>query len=384
MSVLTSEIIRAGLRLSGVMMAPQRGPSPEESTESLAVLGDIIDQWNAQRYFVLSIGRKLFTVVSGQREYEIGPTAADWVTDRPPKIEDASLVLGTSSAQLTGLTNTAVLGDAFSRTLLVKDSAVGNDIADQVNTQAAGTATSVVAVLRTAISADLTIRIRLDGVIFTTMTIPLATTVGTVISQTTTGAILNDQAISWDILASDGSTDADGIASFTLEWIVTSGPGSGPSDVEGLEIPLTIITMDQYQLIPLKSTTSTYPQALWYNPAQEFLPNAIVTLWPVPSQTNSIALYAWSQMTPPALTTTPLLLGPGYKRALQYELAVELCMRYRRPVPNDLRMAQIEAVAKVKSVNAPTLDLRVDEALQGNVRGMWNWRTGNAGVRGTY
>jgi hypothetical protein len=238
MPVLASDIVNAGLRLSGVMMAPGRGGSPEEKTESLAILGDIIDQWNAQRYFVLSIDRKLFPLVAGQQHYTIGPSATDFVIDRPPKIEDASLVT-----------------------------------------------------------------------------------------------------------------------------------------TAGLEFPIEMVTFDQWQLITLKTTQSTYPTMAWYNPAQEYLPNARLSVWPVPNVTNSIALYGWSQMTAPALITTPLLLGPGYRRALQYELAVELCIRWRRPVPQDVRMAQMEATAKVKSLNAPTLDLRCDEGLLPGGRN-WNWQTG--------
>lgn len=113
----------------------------------------------------------------------------------------------------------------FQRTLLLKDLTVGDDIADHVDVYGASkggtsTITRITAVLRRTIVADLTLRIKADDVEIGTFTVPLGTGINSV--QTFTSFLhssLPDKAVlSWDVTASDGSIDAGGIASFTVEW----------------------------------------------------------------------------------------------------------------------------------------------------------------------
>jgi hypothetical protein len=246
-ALLTSKVIESAYRIAGILRGPQRGLSPEELQEGLECFNALIDAWNAQRYFILSITRMVFPLVPNQQTYVIGQGAgANWVTPRPPKVEDCSLI--------------------------------------------------------------------------------------------------------------------------SLE---------NPSDP--LEIPLQVLTFDLWQQIALKSTTSTYPQACWYDAAQQWLPNAQISFWPVPSIAYEIALYAWTQIQQSVNGATPLILAPGYQQALQYQLAVELCPRWSKPVPPDVRAAAVEYMKVVKSVNAPTLDLRCDEALLSDKHGFFNWYTGGFG-----
>ncbi len=107
------------------------------------------------------------------------------------------------------------------RTLLVKDTTVGNDIADRVTAYASGTASRIVGVLRKPITASLTVRVNKNGTAFVTITIPSATAISVPVTQTTfagSAAVLDGDVFSWDITASDGSRDVAGIASFTLDW----------------------------------------------------------------------------------------------------------------------------------------------------------------------
>ncbi len=117
---------------------------------------------------------------------------------------------------------TEVTGAAgpFIRTLLVKDATVGNDIADRVPIYVTSKAVRVLGVLRKAISADLTVRIKLNGTAIATVTIPSATAIGvSVVSTTFVNSTLPDKSVlSWDITASDGSKDVNGVASFTVQF----------------------------------------------------------------------------------------------------------------------------------------------------------------------
>lgn len=111
-------------------------------------------------------------------------------------------------------------GGVFQRTLLLKDTTVGNDIADHVTVYEPGTATQMVGVLRKEITSALAVRVNKNGTPLITMGIPAATTVDTPVTSAafTSTAMAEGDVLTWDVTASDGSTDAAGVASFTLEW----------------------------------------------------------------------------------------------------------------------------------------------------------------------
>lgn len=249
-TLTTAKLIYAAYRIAGILKGPQRGLSPEELQEGLECLNALIDSWNSQRYTILSITRQVFNLKANQSVYSIGPTATDWVTARPPKIEDVSLI--------------------------------------------------------------------------------------------------------------------------SLE---------NPS--QPLELRISVLTFDNWQRIVLKGTTSTYIQACWYDPAQQWLPNAQISFWPVPTTNYQVAIYGWTQIAQSVSGTTALILAPSYQQALQYELAIELCPRWRMPVSQDVRLAAVEYKKQVKSVNAPTLDLRCDAALL-NSSGWYNYLTDGYGRGGGY
>ena len=120
-------------------------------------------------------------------------------------------------------------GGPYQRTLLIKNSAVGDNIADVTTVWVDGTAARITGVLRTAIEADLVVRVRyntpddpstINELI--TLTIPAATAINTPVSSTDftpDSLALGDQVcLLWDITASDGQADAGGVASVTLQW----------------------------------------------------------------------------------------------------------------------------------------------------------------------
>ena len=113
------------------------------------------------------------------------------------------------------------VGGPFVRTLLLKDTTVKNDVADHVPIFVAGTAVRIVGVLRRLITVDLVVRVNLDGSPLITLTIPAATAIDTPVEKTATFTpkAFGDLAVlSWDVLSSDGASDAAGICSVTVEW----------------------------------------------------------------------------------------------------------------------------------------------------------------------
>lgn len=107
----------------------------------------------------------------------------------------------------------------FSRTLLIKDTATGDNIADNVTVQASGKGIRIAAVLRTEIVSDLVVRVNKDDTEVAVLTMPAALAVRTEMEIPITEIQFTDKEIlTWDILASDGSVEANGVASVTVEW----------------------------------------------------------------------------------------------------------------------------------------------------------------------
>ena len=121
---------------------------------------------------------------------------------------------------LERLTHLAGGGGPYVRTLLLKDTTVANDVADHVPIWVAGGAIRAIAVLRKAITADLQVRVNLDGAHILTLTVPHTTAVDKPVTSAafTTKDFGDIAVLSWDVLASDGSKDAGGVCSLTVEW----------------------------------------------------------------------------------------------------------------------------------------------------------------------
>lgn len=122
--------------------------------------------------------------------------------------------------QFTKVQQAPAATPVYIRTLLVKDTTVGDDVADHVVIYAPGTAQRVMGQLRKAITQDLVVRANIAGSPLIYMRIPAATLVGSIL--TTSGffftGLLDLQVVTWDIISSDGSSDPGGVASFTLQW----------------------------------------------------------------------------------------------------------------------------------------------------------------------
>ena len=117
----------------------------------------------------------------------------------------------------------------FQRTLLIKDTTVGDDIADHVTVYEPGIAQKVTAVLRVGLLSDLTVRINrnvldlLDIVHsnpLISITIPAGHLPDVPMDFPVPGdiALAENDVLTWDIVAGDGQQDGYGIASVTLEW----------------------------------------------------------------------------------------------------------------------------------------------------------------------
>lgn len=128
-----------------------------------------------------------------------------------------------------------------------------------------------------------------------------------------------------------------------------------------LEWELNPLTDDNWQDIPFKGIQSQ-PSSFYY---QNEFPIGSIYLWPVPSNSNySVALYtdelAGGYTDPSQQVSFP----PGYRKALEYCLAVELAILYPRSVmhPSVPQLA-LDALADIKRLNLPAPEMSCDSAV---------------------
>lgn len=126
-------------------------------------------------------------------------------------------------------------------------------------------------------------------------------------------------------------------------------------DISGVSYPLSVLTLAEYDSIALKASTGI-PRFLW---PQMNMPDATVTLWPVPSQAMTLKL--WSDKVLPSLPglTATISLPPGYENALSPLLAVEIAPEYEVPLSASLvqSAARARRVLKRTNMQVPTLSL---------------------------
>lgn len=90
----------------------------------------------------------------------------------------------------------------------------------------------------------------------------------------------------------------------------------------GVDYPIKRwLTAAEYDAIPDKTTTSSYPEEAFYSPG---VPYGSIYLYPAPSGSISLHVRVMQQLSAFAALSTDYDLAPGYKRALETSLAEEL------------------------------------------------------------
>lgn len=171
---------------------------------------------------------------------------------------------------------------------------------------------------------------------------------------------LNDMLDSWN---------TQGLFLFTTNEIVTTTSGSNitigtggtintPTPVSlpngsyvrisGLDYPITWISDEDYQLIPLKGTASTIP--IFGNYTKGY-PTGTLNFWPVQTLPAEYHIFVNTQLTEFATLSTDVALPQGYRRAITCSLAEELCVGLREPSPMLMRNAA-NARRAIRQANA--------------------------------
>lgn len=125
------------------------------------------------------------------------------------------------------------------------------------------------------------------------------------------------------------------------------------------DIPITILTEQQWADIPVKGMQGTFPYAVWFN-----MTNPLVTAYvtPIPIGSNySLVIWDGNDNGTLALNTV-LDLPPGYKRALKYGLFVELAAGYQIQVPQSIASLAVTSKLSIDRQNLTINTLETSRA----------------------
>jgi hypothetical protein len=132
--------------------------------------------------------------------------------------------------------------------------------------------------------------------------------------------------------------------------------------VDSVSYPLVLVTDEQYNDIMSKETTAERP---WCLRASMTVPDASLSVYPVPTANIEMHIVSIEQLDQPAELTTELVLAPGYLRAFRHNLALELAAEFgKTPSPGVIMGAQ-KSLAAIQRNNTPLDTLRMPTGMPG-------------------
>ena len=300
------EIITRAMKDIGAVAAGEQ-PTPDEAKDGLEMLNDMLDQWSNENMMVYNYTEIIFPVVQGQTQYTIGPS-------------------GDIGSNFTG----SVSGDILTITAV-------NSGAVTLNQTITGTGISSGTQIVSFITGA-------GGVDNAPGTYKLNRSM-TAASTTITGFYQKPLSINSAFVRINTTANGQPILN------------------GGLDYPIAILGLDEYEMIGLKTLNGPWPKALYYNPGDSL---GNLFLWPNPSQ-GEMHLFTQTIFTRFEDINDELVFPQGYSMCLRWCLAERLLPMYGKT--NQTQIAMINAYASqskatLKRTNmAPAPVARYDEVI---------------------
>lgn len=134
------------------------------------------------------------------------------------------------------------------------------------------------------------------------------------------------------------------------------------TNFDGVDFTAEEWTLDQYNMVPLKTQQTGYPSRYVYvNDA----PLGQLILWPTPYQATPVSINRQQLLTQIPSIATIISLPPGYVSALQYAVAAELAPQYGSP--RDMTAQARGSLAIIKRMNRQSPIAQFDSTLLGGI-----------------
>jgi hypothetical protein len=300
------DIVSRALKDIGALEAGEV-PTADAAQDAFDMLNDLVDQWSNEEMMVYYKNEIVFPIVAGQTQYTIGPTGNI----------NASFV-GSISGNI--LTVTAINSGAIN---------VGQSLSG------------------TGITAGTTIEKMLTGA---GNNVNEAGTYQVSISQTVASTTITgyyQRPLSIDSAFVRINTNSNGIP------IVNCG----------LDYPIAVLALEEYEMIGLKTLNGPWPKALYYQPSVTL---GNIYVWPNPSQ-GEMHIFTDNLFQRYTSLYDPVLLPQGYTMALRWCLAERLMPMYGKASATQIGMINAyaaQAKATIKRINMkPVQSARFADAM---------------------
>jgi hypothetical protein len=300
------DIISRALKDIGALEAGET-PAPADAQDAFDMLNDMLDQWSNESMMVFYKTEIIFTLTAGQTQYTIGP---------------GGQIGGTLTGSISGTTLTVTdVSDgaiALGMTLTGSGVAPGTKIV-RFGSGAGGNVNS-------------------DG----TYTVNISQTVAS-----TTISAYYERPLNINSAFVRVNTNSNGQP-------ILNG---------GLDYPITILNLENYELIGLKTLNGPWPRALYYQPSETL---GTITVWPNPSQ-GEMHIFSDTIFQRFTSINDEIVIPQGYYMALRWCLAERLMPMYGKASPTQIQMINGfagHAKATIKRTNMrPVQTARFEDTL---------------------
>lgn len=303
------DIISRALKDIGALEAGET-PTPEAAQDAFEMLNDLIDQWSNEDMMTFYKTEIIFPITSGQTQYTIGPGG-----------QVGSVFTGSISGNI--LTVTAITSGAI---------AIGQTLT--------GT-----------------------GITNGTKIVAFQTGAGGNINEAGTYTVNISQTVSSTTI--NAYYQRPLVINSAFVRINTTSNGQ-PITNGGLDYPVAVLNVEEYEMIGLKTLNGPWPKALYYQPT-ELLGNLFV--WPNPAQ-GEMHIFADTIFSNYTGLYDNITLPQGYTMALRWCLAERLMPMYGKASQTQIAMimkfaAQGKATIKRTNMKPPPVARYADALLVG-------------------
>jgi len=304
------DIISRALKDIGALEAGET-PTIEAAQDAFEMMNDLVDQWSNENMMVFNVTEIIFPVISGQVQYSLGPYP-----------ETTNFIGASFEGSIDGdiLTVTTVNSGAVAQGQILS----GSGIAD---------------------GTKITLEITGGG--------------GNVI-QAGTYRVNISQTVAATTITANYQKPLSIDSAFVR--INTTSNGQ-PINSGGLDYPISVLALQDYQMIGLKTLNGPWPKAIYYNPNEE---SGNLFVWPSPSQ-GEMHLFANTLFIRYDSLYEDIVLPQGYSMALRWCLAERLMPMYGKISTTQIQMINAyaaQAKATLKRTNmSPLQSARYPDAL---------------------
>ena len=305
------DIVSRALKDIGALESGET-PTPDAALDAFEMMNDIIDQWSNENMMVFNVTEIICPVISGQTQYTIGPNPST-----------QNFIGASFTGSITGniLTVTGILSGALAQGQTLSGTGI---------------------------------------------------TTGTKITQFLTGAggnINEEGTYQVNISQTVASTTITAYYQKPLNidsaFVRVNTTSNGqPITGGGLDYPMSVLALQDYEMIGLKTLSGPWPKAVYFNAGSD---SGNLFVWPSPSQ-GELHLFANTLFSRYNSMYDDLTLPQGYAMCLRWCLAERLMPMYGKASPTQITMIQTfagQAKATIKRTNmAPLAVARYPDALQ--------------------